>query len=48
MVLATQESKAKALEGVSRTYTNSVVQRKRHTGSRGQNHKYFEACLLGS
>lgn len=29
------ESKAKALAGASRTYTNSVVQRKRQTGSPG-------------
>lgn len=42
------ESKAKPLEGASRMYTNSVVHRKTQTGSRGQNRKYFEACLLGS
>lgn len=48
-VIATHmASKARPPEGASATYSDSVMQRKGQMSSEGQNHRYFEACLLGN
>lgn len=48
-VLSTQmESTSRPSEGECTICSDSVVQRKRQIGSRGQNHRYFATCLLGN
>lgn len=48
-VLSTQmESTARPSEGECKMSSDSVVQRKRQIGSQGQNHRYWETCLLGN
>lgn len=48
-VLSTQmESTSRPSEGERMICSDSVVQRKRQTGSQGQNHRYFVTCLLGN